>query len=37
MTDKKLIDELIESGKKNGMVSMKEILDVVDEDSEEFF
>ena len=36
MTDKKLIDELIESGKKNGMVSMKEILDVVDEDSEEF-
>jgi len=40
MTDKKtnasLIDELIENGKKNGTISLKEILDVVEEDSEEF-
>ena len=36
MTDKKFIDELVENGKKNGTVSLKEILEVVLEDSEEF-
>ena len=36
MTDKKFIDELVENGKKSGTVSLKEILEVVLEDSEEF-
>ena len=31
-----IVDELVENGKKNGSVSLKEILEVVLEDSEEF-